>query len=497
MNEDFKDDNSFNLVNTVISNSDGSFKEKPYARLKDNYKVNSSKVNAENYLIESCERRSIWPIELLLNQFCKEELSSKISYITDCGDKSRFDPPRNLSELRTEKCAYFAGIAAGDGGFNGPKTWSVVDGGKEHQLDQSREFIQKISQIMQELFGFQEKSIWINKKGNRFELKITNKWFSRYIRNVFDLPKSYKKGKLSRPDVFNSNEKIAAFWRGVFDTDGSISKDSYRISMGTATESFAIECLEDLDSIGISANLRNASNGYEVRVETTDFERFCNNIGFSHPRKREMMLSKLKKGSRNYVYKGRLNNNLRGSFYDLTKLNGLRIIGFGDRIRQFREEKEIYQKDLANQLGVSTNKIWHWENEECAAPVEKIEMIFGSALELLKEFVSEDVKFKMGVRGNQNSLVKLPIKQTSEIDVMASNIISTKNELRIRDKDSCVATKIESKFDTEIRREEYKLSTKNQTVINFFSKFYSYEPTFSSYSLKEVEEMRKRLRDFK
>lgn len=494
MKTDLEAINRLNLVKAVKSGSDSSLREKPYARLKESHSIESDQVSAEDYLIESCEERGIWPIEILLDQFSQGDLTEAINYITDCGDRARFDPPRTLSELRTEKCAYFAGVAAGDGGFNGPKTWSVVDGGKEHELNDSQEFIEKISRLIQDIFGLQEESIWINKKENRVELKLTNKWFARYIRYCFDLPKSYKKGKLSRPDIFKSEENIAAFWRGVFDTDGSVSSKGYRVSMGTATETFAHECSEDLERLDISANFRDSKNGYKVRVDRKDFEIFCNVVGFSHPRKRGSILSKLKKGARNYIYKGRVNENMCSQFYNLTLLEGLRVIGFGGRIKEFREDNDLYQKELASELDVSTDQIWSWENDNDAAPIDKIKVFIGSEEELLESFYNQDLRFKIGVRGNQNSAIKLPIKIDSEVDAIASKVVSTKNELRVKNMNNEIASQIEELFGVRARRDEHKISFSNWTLVRFFSKFYRYEPTFFSHGQKELKNIKEDLK---
>lgn len=478
--------NKLNLVKAVKSSSDNSLKEKPYARLKQGYEIDSSKIDAEDYLIESCEERGIWPIELLLQQFSEEELIDAIDYITDCGDRSKFDPPRTLSELRTERCAYFAGVAAGDGGFNGPKTWSVVDGGKEHELEDSRRFIRNISQLIQNIFGLQEKSIWINEKENRIELKLTNKWFARYIRSYFDLPKSYKKGKLSRPEVFESEDNIAAFWRGVFDTDGCIPKDSNRISLSSGTRSFLEECREDLEAQHISIREIRKPGSYLLRLEPYSFGKFCESIGFSHPRKRKEMLKKLRKGSRTYIYKGR-DKRHTGEFYDLTQIDDLRVKGLGSEIRKFRKGKGLYQRELAEKLDVSRTQIYTWEKDDYATPLLKLVDLFGGKKETFEVIREKDVVYKVGARGNKNSEMKLPLEPDPKIDKIASRVISTADELRVRKKSEKIASDIEKRFGAEIERKQNKFCVRNWTLARFFSKFYRYEPKFRSFNEKEIE----------
>lgn len=489
MNGDLEQYKALDLFKVVKSKSDSSFREKPYARLKEEYKVDSSNVDAETYLIKSCEERGVWPIELLLEQFSEKELISVIDYITDCGDRAKFDPPRKLSELRTEKCAYFAGVAAGDGGFNGPNTWSVVDGGREHELEDSRKFIEKIGRLMQDIFGLRQESIWINKRGNRVELKLTNKWFARYIRHVFGLPKSYKKGKLSRPEIFNSEENIAAFWRGVFDTDGHISKDSYRISLSSATRSFLEECREDLEVQDICVREIRKPRSYLLRLEPDSFDTFCEHVGFSHPRKRKEMTEKLREGSRNYDYRGR-DQLYIGKFYDISQIDNLRVKGLGSEIKKIRARKDLYQRELAEELSVSRTQICTWESDDYAAPLVKLIELFGGKKKTLEIIQKNDVVFKVGVRGNKNSEMNIPLEPESEIDEMASKVICTGDELRIRNKSEKVASDIEEKFGADVERKQYKFCVRNWTLTRFFSKFYRYEPKFRSYNEKEIEAIR-------
>ena len=76
MDIDLGQRNSLNLFKNIKSDSDNSFREKPYAQLKENYKIDSSNIDAKTHLIKSCEDRGLWPIELLLEQFSEKEIES-------------------------------------------------------------------------------------------------------------------------------------------------------------------------------------------------------------------------------------------------------------------------------------------------------------------------------------------------------------------------------------------------------------------------------------
>lgn len=490
----YNDEEFLYIVDSVSSASDSSFREKPYARLKDSSSFDEGKVHSAPDLVKKCIERDLWPIELLLQQLSSQELARKIDYITDCRNISKFDPPRTTEDLRSEKYAYFAGLAAGDGGFNGPQIWSLVDGGKPHELDDSRKFIQEIKHLINKLFGLPHSSICVIKRNSSWELKIANKWFCRFIRYFFDLPKSYKKGSLHRPNIFASDNLETHFWRGVFDADGCVERQSYRISLSSATEEFLKQCRRDLEKRGIEISEIRKPAAYPLRVSSNDFEDFVKTIGFSHLRKRKILLEKLSQGSRNYEFRGTNTENMLALYYDLTKIEGLRIVGAGTMIKEFREQEQLYQKELADKIEATADQVYRWENDKCATPVEVLLEISCSKKELFKRFLELDILFKVGKRGNKKSPVNLPLEASKEIDCLASKCISTSQELRIRNKDKKVSDKLEDLFEVDVRENTSKYFVKNWTVARFFETFYRYEREFEAYDKDSMERLEDELK---
>lgn len=482
------------LIDCLTKSSDSSFREKPYAALNSKPCFKSENLsNYPDYLVDTGRKRGVWPLEILLEQFEREELVREIDYITDYGNRSQFDPPRTISELQSSKYAYFAGVAAGDGGFNGVDTWSIVDGGKSHEIAASCEFIQVMKSLLTDCFGIEKDSIWVNKREDAIELKLSNKWFGRYIRDFFGLPRSYKKGELSRPEIFKSKRNIASFWRGAFDADGHIEKESYRVSIATATRAFAADCIQDFKDMGIDTSFRSCSGVYHVRVNTNDFGTYCRKIGFAHPRKLKTILSKLEKGSRNYVYDGRSQQIIAGRFYDLFSIKNLRVLGLGEQIRSKRKHNDLYQRELAEKLGVSEDQIWAWENEVNATPLSKLRNLYQSKIQVLSHLEEDEIMFKVGKRGNGKSKINMPVRVDSRVDNIASNIIATKDELRIRNKNGEIVDEIESVFGVEVTQEEDKFYSRKTALVQFFKNFYLYEPKFESKDKEQIKNIRNRL----
>lgn len=487
------------LFSALILDEKSNLKSEPYLVVEENFesdirdRINSADISVRKDNVKGWNSRGYWPATILLEVCGREELIRKMKYITDFRNRSRFDPPRTLEELRDPAYAYFAGLAAGDGGFNGPGTWSIVDGGKPRQLDDSREFINKIARLIAKLFGITERSMVIRRRGNRIELKLSNKWFCRFIRHFFDLPKSYKKGELQKPSIFEREETTCIFWRGIFDTDGHIPEDSYRVSMSSATDKFLEKCSEDLQKQGIKiSDMRKSAR--QLRISPESFSQFASKIGFSHPRKKQLLLEKLKRGSRNYLFCGRVESNiLKEGYFDITEMEEVRVKGVGCLIKGFREEEDLLQKDLASEMGATKDQIYYWENDIYTVPLDRMKRLFDSEQELLEVLLEEEVKFKVGIRGKEETFVDLPLEVRTDIDRLASECIATGRELRIKNKNVELANEVEKIFGIDIEKRDRKFLTRNSTVVEFFKTFYKYKPKFKKHSAEEIKNLKDRL----
>ncbi len=475
-----------------------SLRSEPFVKLESVLDVSRDVVKSDfgfqENTVDRWFEKDLFPIYVISEYMDRQEMVLRTRYITDCRDKTRFKPPLRFSQVKNPEIAYFVGVAAGDGGFNGKYLWSVVDGGKEHELEDSEKFIKQLIRMMERLFGLPKKSITFMERENTRELRINNKWFAKYLTNFIGLPESYKKEDLSKPDFIDNEEMMKAFWRGLFDTDGSIAKESNRVTLSSASRKFLEKCRDDLEELGVGVHEIRKPGSYQLRVSNNCFREFSEEIGFSHPRKRDLMLEKLEKGAREYAYRGPREENWLEDYYDLTQVSGLRVQGLGKSIKEYREEKGLYQKELAEVLDVSKAKVYNWENDRNAAPVDKLLEVSNSKKSLLGELRLSETKFKLGKRGRKSSYIDLPVKGKEEVEKLASRCVATSKEVRVRERSSETAERIEAIFDTEVRRAKNKYVVKNRTVYSFFKTFYRYERKFSPLEDDEREKLENRLK---
>ena len=148
-----------------------------------------------------------------------------VEYFTDFLNKSRFYPPRTLKELFNYKLIYLVGCSVGDGhiGKSG-KRWVLVDGSsKKERLIYSKQFIEKLKILLNDfLIAFETSA-----HNTKSELKVNNKIFCRFLNFFFSLPYGKKKDSVLRVPLilkYNKTDLEKYFWRGYFDTDGSVGK---------------------------------------------------------------------------------------------------------------------------------------------------------------------------------------------------------------------------------------------------------------------------------
>ena len=127
----------------------------------------------------------------------------------------------------------------------------------------------------------------------KFALKVNNKIFCRFLNFFFGLPIGKKKYSiLKKPLILNLTKKDLEryFWRGCFDTDGSINKQG-ALDFCSTDGNLLKECNLYLKKVGLQPRI----NDNKIILSMPDIKKF-GYIGLSHPRKQREFLTLLKRG---------------------------------------------------------------------------------------------------------------------------------------------------------------------------------------------------------
>lgn len=260
----------------------------------------------ETYLDKRCNlkkalkrwfKNKIFPLILLkIISKDKKEFSTfidKIEYFTDFLGKSRFYCHKTLGQLLDYKLMYFIGCSIGDGHINKEgKRWVLVDGSsKKERLVFSEKFILNLTFLLKNLINNYE----IKRDKTKYALRINNKLFCRFLNFFFGLPFGKKKDVvLKKPFILNlrKNDLEKYFWRGCFDTDGSVNKWG-AVDFCSSDRNLLNKCMIYLKTIKIEP--KKGKNLLVINI--SDLKKFSQ-IGFSHPRKQKEFLEILKRGSK-------------------------------------------------------------------------------------------------------------------------------------------------------------------------------------------------------
>ncbi|MFC1690725.1 LAGLIDADG family homing endonuclease [Nanoarchaeota archaeon] len=280
-----------------------------------------------------------------LSDFIKE-----VEYFTDFLNKSRFYCPKKLDDLLNKKVIYLVGCSVGDGHINKEgKRWTLVDGSsKKERLLHSKEFVSELAYLLRNYLDTYE----IREYPTKYALRINNKLFCKFLNFFFGLPFGKKKNIiLQKPSILNFDKKDPNkyFWRGCFDTDGSVNNCG-AIDFCSSDKKLLTECKDYLEGNNIQVKETKRS----IFVGMSDLKKFSF-IGFSHPRKQKEYLEILKRGPKFKDIKRRVNSKIDKrllNIYPLLRIdNNYRIRIHTKTLKNSEFDRERLQKAIKDLFG--------------------------------------------------------------------------------------------------------------------------------------------------
>ncbi len=486
-----------------------SYNSKNFRKLREDMKCYSEK-EILSRSVRTWTKNEIWPLFILrvisrLYDEDKEILSDllkSVNYFTDSTHKNKFIPPKTLSKLLTKEQAYFIGCAFGDGGFSTNEYWVIVDGGKKEELIYSQQWLGELSSLINRMYNIEFTDNNPRQRENKVELWVSNTWFERFVNFWFSLPYGKKKNKIEKPKIFklskNPEKLYKHFWRGMFDADGHCSNESMKASLSSATSKVLNQCQADFKKLDITSKISKPRN---LRIYSKSFAQFGRKIGFSHPRKRRILLKQLAKGPKETQFKGINPEKLiDNKFFDLNYIKNLRVYGIKEDIREIRKELGLTQQELSNKLKLGSSQTFYWE-KGCGIQFEPLINLYGllgvKKKELLKLLSQKNISWGLSGRGLTSNLVNLPIKVTDNVINLAYHLRPYDCEVRLRKTGHSKDTmkKIENTFGIEVkelREEVYYLSS--QVLIKFLKNFFSYGPYWKPFDKDELNKLDKKLK---
>ena len=198
-------------------------------------------------------------------------------------------------EQMSEELAELVGIHFGDGSlYQDRYNYNLTYSGN---LSKDSEFIGYINSLFDKLFSLKLK-VMVNNERNSITLRIRSKSLFYFFKDKLQIPIG-KKENLSIPYWVKTYKLfLAAFLRGLFDTDGWVVLQKFRnysyvlVKISMKNHNFAKEVSRALTSLNIPSfitikrGLRNGKMciGYEVVIRNKNVEKFLKIIGSKNSR---------------------------------------------------------------------------------------------------------------------------------------------------------------------------------------------------------------------
>ena len=239
-------------------------------------------------------------ISISLTKKQKESIKLFNSFIINNG-YIKIDNLKLKINTFTKKITYLAGVIAGDGHLDRRECSLVICDGQSNKKDLllSKIYLYNISKIFNIEFNITGS---IENFENYWVYYVNNKWLCRFFNYYFDIPFGKKSDVIKFPTHLHSRYG-KYFWRGIMDTDGYISKYNKQIILKSGSLVLLNQFRDFCNKNNIQTDIRKEIRGWSIRVLTVSILNYAELVGFSHPRKKSILIKYLKEGSKYKVLK--------------------------------------------------------------------------------------------------------------------------------------------------------------------------------------------------
>lgn len=436
--------------------------------------------------------------------FVLKEIFKNLKYIEEINRRTKFKPPMYFSDLFTDFNFYLIGCTFGDGHLT-KYLWRLADGNPNiNLLKYSLYYLKRILTKLEKEF-LVKGCIRKDKISNMYEIIISNKLFSQFIHYFFDVPFGRKDDfKLPFLMEFTNKKRKSElemkFLRGIFDSEGYVNNI---IAITMANKIFIEKCNDLFKNMGIMSSYKQVRTGYNLQIARTYFPEFAKNIGFFHPLKQKKLINALKKGITKTIFRGIKKNNLiDGVYFNLSKIDNLRIYNLSNWISDLR--KELTQKEIGKIVGINDWCVRYWERG--------VGIKFNHLICLIR-FLNLDSDYLYNLLDNNNVLyyigdikvskkVKLPLRLNEDLLFIAKNVrpfttllIRKENDIKRLSNQDILKIKnlIKDIFKIEVKYNKINnaIFIENKVLTKFFKTFFVYEKPWKPYIKTKLLELEK------
>jgi len=219
--------------------------------------------------------------------------------ISLCLNESLFGDVIEINNLRlcpkkiNRNISYLVGVINGDGHLRKSETLLEITDGQsdKEKLKSSKEYFEIIDELIKKEFNVSGKKF---KTENEWRYNLNNKWLCRYINYFFKVPFGRKSEIIYFPNNLKKYE--SEFWRGIMDTDGFIDEKTKSIKIKSNSNKLIKQFEGFCSRNKISFYTKEEKEAKAVNLFSESLYKYAEVIGFSHPRKKNILIQHLKRG---------------------------------------------------------------------------------------------------------------------------------------------------------------------------------------------------------